>query len=192
MAELNEEDNLINRIQDGDESAFEELVKRYEEKIFNLAYRFTQDIEEAKDISQKAFIKVYENIRHFKGASKFFTWFYRITVNLCIDYQRKKKLFSVVSIFKKSDNKAKEQEIILEAPKKNNPEEVLRVRELEEKIKEGIKKLSLKEKQAFELKHYEELKINEIAEIMGIKEGTVKVLLFRAVSKLKEMWGDAV
>jgi len=182
------EKDLIERIRKNDESVFKELVEMYKERAFNIAYGFTHNIEEAKDIVQESFIKVYENIKYFKGTSKFFTWFYRILINLCIDHQRKKNLFKIVSIFK-NKNSTITGEVV---SKSNNPkpEEVIEKTELRNKIEKSIEKLSLKEKEVFELKHYQGLKIKEIAEIMRVKEGTVKSLLFRAVNKLQKILGE--
>lgn len=191
MAEMfNEEKYLIEELKAGSEEAFKELVNNYKERAFSVAYGFTHNAEEAKDIVQEVFIKVYENIKNFKGSSKLFTWFYRITINVCIDRQRKNKLFKVFSIFKGGGKYREETTISLKDNKDNSPEKSLETTELGDKIKSSIQKLTMKEREVFELKHYQGLKIRDIAEIIKIKEGTVKVLLFRAVHKLQKMLGD--
>src|ERR671919_2371970 len=85
------DEDLVTLAQKGDQRAFEELVDRYKQKAFRIAFDFARDREEAKDLSQDAFLKAYVNIKKFDGRSGFYTWFYRILVNVCLDYRRRKQ-----------------------------------------------------------------------------------------------------
>lgn len=190
-----EEKYFVERLKAKDEQAFKEFVNKYKDRIFSIAFGFSHDTEEAKDITQEAFIKIFESVKQFKGSSKFFTWFYRIIINICIDRQRKKKLFKVFSLFKSGNRYSKdgatvEGDIDLKSNEKESPEEILETTELGNKIKKSLKGLTMKEKEVFELKHYQGLMIKEIAEILGLSEGTIKAMLFRAVRKLQKILGD--
>src|SRR6185436_21041838 len=82
---------LVARAQTGDRRAFEELIERHKQKAYHIAFGFARDREEAKDLSQEAFLKAFTNLSRFDGRSSFYTWFYRILVNLCLDYKRRQK-----------------------------------------------------------------------------------------------------
>src|SRR5919106_130121 len=85
------DEELVASAQNGDRRAFEELVERHQRKAYHLAFDFARDREEAKDLSQEAFLKAFTNLKSFDGRSSFYTWFYRIVVNLCLDYKRRQK-----------------------------------------------------------------------------------------------------
>ena len=85
------DEELVARAQQGDRRAFEELVERHKQKAYYIAFDFSRDREDAKDLSQEAFLKAFTNLKKFDGRSSFYTWFYRILVNLCLDYKRRQK-----------------------------------------------------------------------------------------------------
>ena len=180
---------LVEGLKSGDEQAFRTFVEKYQNRAFSIAFGYMRDNEEAKDAVQESFIRVFEKAKSFKGDSKFYTWYYRLLVNICLDAKRKKKVAEVFSIFRMGKNEEgdKEYETALKANEKENPEEKYLAAETEKRIMRCLEKLSGKEKQVFELKHYQGFKIREVADIMGLKEGTVKVLLFRGVLKMKKM-----
>ena len=193
MVNPNEEDKLlVAGLQSGDEQAFRALVEKYQARAFSVAFGYMKDAEEAKDVVQESFIRVYEKVKSFKGDSKFYTWYYRLLINLCLDTKRKQKISRVFSIFKagSAEEGGGEYAVTLKENEAEGPEEKHARSEVSKKIEGYMEKLSPKEKQVFELKNYQGFKIREVADIMGIKEGTVKVLLFRAVQKLKIMLGD--
>jgi len=188
-----DEKTLIKRLKAKDGNAFAELMALYKEKAFGTAFGFTGNIEEARDIAQEAFIKVFENIKGFNEDSKFFTWFYRILMNICIDRSRKNKFYKIIPLFqvrKSGKNEEYESEVVPAGKGGKTPEEEAENKELGEKIRRSMEKLSIKEKEVFEMKHYQGLKIKEIAEIMKLREGTIKAFLFRAINKMKEALGD--
>jgi len=184
-----EEKLLVAGLKTGEEQAFKMFVEKYQARAFSVAYSYLKNSEEAKDVVQESFIRVYEKVSSFKGDSKFYTWYYRLLFNLCHDAKRKKKIANIFSIFlpAKSEESSKEYEVVLKEKIKYGPEEKFAAGELAGKIESCLDKLSAKEKLVFELKHYQGFKIKEAAVILGIKEGTVKVLLFRAVQKLKKL-----
>ena len=85
------DEELVASARQGDRRAFEELVERHKRRAYHIAFDFTRDREEAKDLSQEAFLKAFTNLKNFDGRSSFYTWFYRIVVNLCLDYKRRQK-----------------------------------------------------------------------------------------------------
>jgi len=193
MINPNEEDQLlVAGLKSGEEQAFRILVEKYQARAFSVAFSYMKNAEDAKDVVQESFIRVYDKVKSFKGDSKFYTWYYRLLINLCFDAKRKKKITQVFSVFKTGsrDEGMKEYENLLLADKNDGPEEKYAVNEVSGKIESCLAKLSPKEKQVFELRNYQGFKIREAAEIMGVEEGTVKVLLFRAIQKLKKMLGD--
>lgn len=193
MVNPNEEDKLLVKgLKAGEERAFRMLVEKYQSRAFSVAFGYMKDQEEAKDAVQESFIRVYEKVKSFKGDSRFYTWYYRLLINLCLDTKRKNRITKIFSIFKTgaTEEGNKEYEVLLREDKKENPEEKYAAGQVAAKIEACIEKLSPKEKQVFELKNYQGFKIREVAEIMKIREGTVKVLLFRSVQKLKKMLGE--
>lgn len=180
-----EEDiKLVEGLKSGNEQAFRELVEKYQDRAFSVAFGLMHDTEEAKDAVQESFIRVFKKVRSFKGDSRFYTWYYRLLVNICLDAKRKRKLVSALSIFKPGYG-SKEMEANMKVDSKEEPEEKLAVKETENKVWQSLELLSARERQVFELRHYQGFKLQEVADIMEIKLGTVKALLFHGVQKLK-------
>jgi len=152
------------------------------------------DSEEAKDAVQESFIRVFKKVSSFKGNSRFYTWYYRLLVNICLDAKRKKKLKETFSIFKTEQNNSggRELEATLAEDQKEEPEEKLATKETEDKVWKCLDLLPARERQVFEFRHYQGFKLNEIADIMKIKVGTVKALLFHGVQKLRSNLKDGV
>ena len=183
-----DEQLLIERIKQGDEQAFMVLVDRYKHKAYRIAYRFTDNAEDAEDLSQEAFLKLYRAIGSFKGESGFYTWFYRILVNVCIDYTRKHKKTAG------ADSRSRERygngELTPEDCEDHradaDPAAAVFNIELSAKVAEEIAALPDRQQQVFILRHYEGFRLREIAEMINCAEGTVKAHLFRAVCTLKE------
>ena len=191
-SEHNNEQELIKKVKEKDRNAFNQLVKKYMQRTYAIAYGITHNHHDAEDLSQEAFIKVWNSICSFTGKSSFYTWFYRILVNLCIDHQRKHSFFK---IFRPSDSNSNENPEILHVTHNiwqnsaglENPEKNLINKELENKIKNALKKLPAKQKVVFELKYYQGLKFSEIAKILNCSEGTTKSHMFRATKKLQKL-----
>jgi RNA polymerase sigma-70 factor (ECF subfamily) len=167
---------LVRRVKMGDKDAFGELVVKYKEQIYFMAYRMTNNHADADDLSQEAFIKAYESIGNFRENSSFFTWLYRITMNMTINHLKKigrKHTFALDENISIEDNS-------------NSPEKAAQQRQLQEEITKAISSLPLKQKAVVELALLEGLPHKEIAQILGCREKTVSWHLFQARKKLKE------
>jgi len=179
--------NLILQAQKGNESAFEELVYCYDRSVLSIALKYTRDEDDAKDLYQEVFIRVYRGLKNFRFESEFSTWIYRITTNVCLSYKSKSKENLRVSIDNDYDEEEKEfsstQELIYDG---SSPEEITSGADTKEIVDEAVESLSPKQKMTFILKHYEGYKIREIAEMLNCKEGTVKKYLFDAIKNLRK------
>jgi len=175
------DDELVALALEGERRAFEALVERYKEKAYRIAFNFSRDREEAKDLSQEAFLKAYSKLRSFDQRSGFYTWFYRILVNLCLDHHRHKKKIQWESL--NGDEEAGRHSNV--ADKSPSLDEQVTAMQLSQKIQAALALLPLKQRMAFVLRNHQGLSIQEIAEIMQAAEGTVKVHLHRAVTTLR-------
>ena len=179
--------DLIIQAQKGDQSAFEELVYRYDRNVLSVAMKYANDEDDAKDLYQEVFIRVYRGLKNFRFQSEFSTWLFRITTNVCLTYKSRSKEHLRVSINKNMDDEESElsttEELIYDG---SSPEEISSGTDLGEIVNAAVESLSPKQKMTFILKHYEGYKIREIAEILNCKEGTVKKYLFDAVKNLRK------
>jgi len=179
--------DLIVHAQKGDQNAFEELVYRYDRSVLSIALKYAVDEDDAKDLYQEVFIRVYRGLKNFRFQSEFSTWLFRITTNVCLTYKSRSKHHLKVSIdndFESEENEIRaKEEIVYEG---SSPEEISSGADLEEIVNSAVESLSPKQKMTFILKHYEGYKIREIAEIMNCKEGTVKKYLFDAIRNLRK------
>ncbi len=177
-----EEKEFIAKIKQGDDSAFEELVRKYQNYIFRLAFSMVKNEEDAKELTQEVFIKVYTSIQGFTGRSSLSTWLYRITYNLCLDYikkNRKKRLMT-----QSLDDNENIELLSLKADT-HTPEEALEAAEIRADIKEGLKTLPQEQRILIEFKDILGLSYEEILEVTGLKSGTLKSRLFRGRLTLK-------
>jgi len=184
--QLNDTD-LIVRAQKGDESAFEELVYRYDRNVLSITIKYANNEDDAKDLYQEVFIRVYRGLKNFRFQSEFSTWLFRITTNVCLTYKSKSKEHLKVSIDKDFDDEENEfsitKELVYDG---SSPEEISSGADLGDIVNAAVESLSPKQKMTFVLKHYEGYKIREIAEILNCKEGTVKKYLFDATKNLRK------
>ncbi|NOY52320.1 MAG: RNA polymerase sigma factor [Deltaproteobacteria bacterium] len=171
---------ILDRCRSGDESAFTLLVERHAKDAFALAYRMTGSVEDAEDLSQEAFIVVFRKLSTFRGESRFSTWLYRIVLNLCRRHDRRQRLRAALS-FSRGDE---EKEI--EPRTEVTPESRLVAVETGRAALAVLEGLPSKQREVFVLRHFQGLKIREIAEILTCAEGTVKAHLFRAVHRVKK------
>ncbi len=167
---------LVSRVKGGDKDAFCELVEKYKERIYFIAYRMTSNHADADDLSQEAFVKAYESIGSFRGKASFFTWLYRITMNITLNHLKK---FGKNQPFELDEN-------ISIAGSPVSPDKIVQQRQLHEQITEAINSLPIKEKSVVELALLEGLQHKQIAQILGCREKTVSWRLFQARKKLKE------
>lgn len=186
------DEELVARAQDDDRWAFEELVRRHQGKVHAIAYHMSEgNAEEARDLTQEAFLRAFRNLRKFRRDSGFYTWLYRIAVNTCLDSRRQRRRWeNVFSFWRTRPGEEETADEALEsepdrAPD-NNPLEVLTGRELSRDIRKALAALPMRQRLAFQLKVMNGMNIREIAQIMGSAEGTVKSHLFRATRSLQE------
>ena len=174
------DENLIRDLkQSGDKEAFTLLMNKYKKPVLNFCFRYCGNLEDAEDISQDVFIKVYNNIGSFRGESRFSTWLYRIIVNTCLNHRRwriSERMDKMVSMIPDENDEAMEIEV------KNstaNPEQALMHKELGTIIKKSVAKLNKKQRSVLILKDFQGKSYEEIAGIMNMNPGTVKSTLSR-------------
>ncbi len=176
------DNELVVSAQQGDRRAFEELVERHKQKAYRIAFDFTRDREEAKDLSQEAFLRAFTHLKSFDGRSAFYTWFYRIVVNVCLDYKRRNKRAPTEEFNETLENQ-------IESSQQNatplSPDQHVAAGQISRKIGAALEALPPRQRTAFILKNHQGLSIKEIAEMMETAEGTVKVHLHRAVNALR-------
>lgn len=179
------DEELILRLQRGDEWAFQLLVRRYRKKIFSIAFGITLDAEESQDIVQEVFLQVYRSIDDFKGNASLSTWLHRITVNRALNWKRRwarRFKWHHVSTDNIDDQPAKAPESDLPTPESRVANAQTR-----QQIDNALKMLPDKTRTVFVLRELEGLSYEEIAEATGIKLGTVRSRLFHARKRLKEI-----
>jgi RNA polymerase sigma-70 factor (ECF subfamily) len=183
---------LIRAAQQGDQAAFEELVRQYDQPVLRLALHLTGSEQEAQDIYQEAFLKVYRNLSSFRFECSFYTWIYRIVSNLCMDYLRRKQVRKEDSSVR-TGSEGEEFDLLEQVPDERSgasPEHDLARRELGSRIAKALKKLSPRERMVFEMKHYQGLKLRTIGEALNTTEETAKNTLFRGTQKLRAALAD--
>ena len=185
---------LVRRAQQGDTGAFEELIRNYDGRILRLAMHLTNSTEDAQDIYQETFLRAYRNIERFRFECSFYTWIYRIVTNLCCDYLRHKQFRSRFAYSERSSGEDEREDTVLERASDQragaSPERAALNGELRKQILWALNKLSVSERQVFELRHYEGLKLQTVASILNTTENTVKTMLFRATQKLRLRLAD--
>lgn len=181
---MKDERELIERAQRGETAAFRELVERHHKTVYFLALDLCGHHHDAEDLSQEVFLKAYRYLPNFRGEARFSSWLYRITMNCFMDTRRRKRLQTLP--------------FPGDAPGENHPPELslpdpaadpgasARSDELQRHIRRALDRLSPRERSVFVLRHYQELPLKEIAEMLEIAEGTVKALLFRAIKRLQK------
>jgi len=181
-----DERELIVEAQAGDESAFEQLVYRYDKKVLSLAACYTNDAEEAKDVYQDVFIRVYRALPKFRFESRFSTWLYRIVVNVCLTHRarsaERRECASLDAALEGEDGKRTfdpPDEGITPSDRKALGGEISR------HVRAAMSALSPQQRMVFSLRHYEGYKLREIATMMNCAEGTVKKYLFTATERLR-------
>jgi RNA polymerase sigma-70 factor, ECF subfamily len=175
-----DEAELVRRVQARDEIAFREIVDRYQSKVFSVIYGILRNHNDAEDIAQQVFAKVYFSISNFDFRSSLLTWIYKITVNECYDYLRKKKVRKLLyeSDFSEDESLRMEQS---ESDQSRPVDATLAQRDLVVKL---LSKVSDEDRRLMMLKEVEGHSVEELAEMTGMNENTIKVKLFRARQKL--------
>src|SRR3989454_5288276 len=189
-----DERSLVAEAQAGNRAAFEELVRRYDRDVLRLALNVMRRPEDARDVYQEAFLKVYRNLHRFRFECSFYTWLYRIVTNVCLDHLRRRQARpedqspelnsgmheeGITDFFERQ----REQRPTLD------PERTFIGKEIKARIATAMERLSPRERIVFEMKHYQGLKLRAIGDALGTTEETVKNSLFRATRKLRHELG---
>ena len=186
-----DEASLIRAVQRGDQDAFEQLVRAYDQSVLRLAVNLLRSQEDARDVFQEAFLRVFRSIDSFRFDCSFHTWLYRIVTNICLDYLRKRKV-------------RKEEPAVVDTPEgpldrmndfeeeaaHANPERNLWNVQIGQRIEGALDGLTPRERMVFELRHYQGLRLRNIGEILGTSEEAAKNCLFRATQKMRAVLGD--
>lgn len=180
---------LIARTLGGDGAAFGILVERFQRKIYRVAYAITRDETEADTITQDTFIQAYTHLGKFQGRSELETWLTRITINRSRDWLRRRKFVSLFSHDDDNDDRIYAIEPVDEQP---DAERQFMSHQLRAAILRAERTLSSQQKIIFRLRHYENHSLEEIAELLGLRSGTVRAHLFRAIHKVRKELGEWV
>ncbi len=182
----NDEAGLIRAAQHGDQDAFERLVRDYDRSVLRLAANLLHSPDEARDVYQEAFLKVYRNLGSFRFDCSFHTWLYRIVTNVCLDHLRRRKVRKEEStVVETPDGPVDQASKVVEEGSFGNPERQAWNRELSAEISAALETLTPRERTVFELRHYEGLRLRAIGEILGTTEEAAKNCLFRATQKMR-------
>jgi RNA polymerase sigma-70 factor, ECF subfamily len=186
-------DSLIRAAQRGDQEAFEQLVRAYDQSVLRLAMNLLRSPEDARDVYQEAFLRVYRNLHTFRFDCSFHTWLYRIVTNICLDQLRKRKVRKEEpAVVETSDGPIDRMEAFEEDAADADPERSMWNLQLKRKIEGALQDLTPRERLVFELRHYQGLRLRNIGEMLGTTEEAAKNCLFRATQKMRSVLGDFV
>lgn len=162
----------------GQVEAFGELVRRYQDRLYNAVYRFLGNADDARDVVQEAFLSAFRALRKFRGRSQFFTWLYRIALNLAVDWKRRDK--SLRALTEALGDLSRRESV-------TSPDWYLRRMEEDERLQQALAKLSTEHRLVLVLRDIEELSYEQIAEVLDIPIGTVRSRLHRARLELRQL-----
>lgn len=179
---------LISRAAKGDEDAFSTLMERYEKLVFNLAYQYTQNREDAADVSQEVFLKLWRTLPSFRGESSFTTWLFRITQNSALDLLRKRSGSPTVSLTVESDDGEEEgrERDLADPTVEHDPAASAEQKERTSAVRAAIASLRADHREILVLREMRGFSYSEIAEMLGLELGTVKSRINRARIQVKE------
>lgn len=188
-APMHQEETLLARVRGGDLSAYDELVRMYQERIYATVYHMTSNHEDANDLTQEAFIKAYQALKSFKGGSSFYTWVYRIAVNKTINFLKQRKHKGQLSLNDLDLNAEHDPDLVALVSEKT-PRRDAALTELQEKLNEALQRLSEPHRLVVVLHDVQGLAHEEIAKIMECNIGTVRSRLFYARQQLQAYLSD--
>ena len=188
-----DESALIRAAQQGDQHAFEQLVQAYDQSVLRLALNLLRSSEDASDIYQEAFLRVYRNLHTFRFDCSFHTWLYRIVTNLCLDHLRKRKVRrEEPTTIETSEGPVDRMEVVQEGSVDGDPQRKLLSQQLSTRIRVVLAELTPRERLVFEMRHFEGMRLRAIGEVLGTTEEAAKNCLFRATQKMRAALGDFV
>jgi RNA polymerase sigma-70 factor (ECF subfamily) len=177
------DEEIVSYIINGRTDLFSVIVDRYQSKVYSTAFHYTHDQEEARDLTQEIFIKLYNNLQSYKSKASFSTWLYRIAVNRCIDWTRKKKLHTVSAIYDSSDEEIDIYEVMADSG--GGPEEALIKQENKDYIIKIVEDLPEIYKTVIILYYFQDFSPREISDITDIPKRTIETRLYRGKNLLK-------
>jgi RNA polymerase sigma-70 factor (ECF subfamily) len=188
-----DESSLIGEAQRGSTAAFEELVRRYDRSVLSLALRLVRSGDEARDIYQEAFLRIYRGLGRFRQECSFQTWVFRVVTNLCQDHLRRPaaRLEEPLGapVLSDAPHGRREDRLADDRPGQD-PDRMLQSGEVRRRIEAALERLSPRERLVFELRHYEGLRMRAIGEVLETSEETVRNCLMRAHRELRSALGD--
>jgi RNA polymerase sigma-70 factor (ECF subfamily) len=186
-------ESLIRAAQRGDHDAFEQLVRAYDQSVLRLAMNLLRSPEDARDVYQEAFLRVFRNLHTFRFDCSFHTWLYRIVTNICLDQLRKRKVRKEESaVVETSDGPMDRMDGFEEESAHSDPERTMWNTQLGRQLEAALADLTPRERMVFELRHYQGLRLRNIGEILGTTEEAAKNCLFRATQKMRTAMGEYV
>ena len=160
-------------------------MRVYDQNVLRLTLQVVHSQEEARDLYQEAFLKVYRSIRYFRLEARFSTWLYRVVMNVCLDYLRRQNTRKEVQAPEGEDGQPEYFQTVPDERPVLDPERAVHSKEIGRRIQAALQRLNPRERMVFELKHYQGLKLRAIGELCKTSEQTVKNCLFRATQKLR-------
>ncbi len=184
-----EEEALVRKARHGDLEAYDELIRRYQERIYGTIYHMTANHEDANDLAQESFIKAFQALKSFKGGSSFYTWLYRIAVNKTINFLKQRKNRIHMSLNDLDFNTEHDPDLVALISEKT-PHREVNLSELQEKLNEAMLKLSEPHRLVVVLHDVQGMAHDEIAKVMDCNIGTVRSRLFYARQQLQALLSD--
>ena len=175
---------LVRRAQEGDTRAFDELVVKYSKKLYGLVYNMTSNKEDTHDLLQDIFAKAYRSLRHFRGKSTFYTWIYSIAVNMTLNFLKKRKRRSSMSL-DDLDSGIQNDSAFVDTGNRANPRQQSTLHELQKKLNEALQELSEDHRAVVTMFDIQGMPHAEISKILGVSEGTVRSRLYYAHQQLQ-------
>jgi RNA polymerase sigma-70 factor (ECF subfamily) len=186
LTQESSDETLCRRVAARDEAAFDVLVARYQGRAYRLAWSLLRDAEDARDLSQEAFLRVYRTAAGFRGDARFSTWFYRILVNLCLDHRRTRRWWRQWRVRDEHGDGPEGSAIERQAAPGTDPGDALGRAQMVTRLWAAVDRLSPQQRAAIVLHVQEELPTSQIAAVLSCSEATVRVHLHRAVNALRK------
>jgi RNA polymerase sigma-70 factor (ECF subfamily) len=184
--EMTTDAEMVEAVREGDATAYRGLVEKYQGRVYNVIYGMVRNREDARELTQETFVKAYRNLHGFRSDARFYTWIYRIAMNLSIDFTRRRKRAPVSGL--EEDIATRDAEgSISEVHHADSPRRTLERKQLYKSIMNALDELPEQQKQVILLREIEGLSYREIADVLGVAEGTVMSRLFYARKKLQKL-----
>lgn len=188
-----DENALIRAAQHGDSDAFEQLVRTYDQQVLRMAFNLLHSQEDARDVYQEVFLRVYRNLAKFRFDCSFSTWLYRIVANLCLDQIRKRKVRKEEApSVDTAGGEIDRFQFMPEQRADTDPQRQLLSAEVKARIGEVLEQLTPRERLVFEMRHFQGMRLRAIGESLGVTEEAAKNCLFRATQKMRAALGEFV